>query len=347
MKDLSRRSFLASTLAVGAAIPLRGLALPYNALGTHGDVPPRLKPPMLKPGDTVAISSPAGAIWDDKLVEEFSAILTGMGLKIKKGETLTQKYGYLAGSDALRAGELNAFFKDPEVKAIFSAKGGWGCARLLPLLDYAAIKQNPKIIMGFSDITSLLLALYAKTGLVTFHGPVGNSSWGPFSMQYVKQVLMQPQPVHYTSPADEKEQAMVLHEGKAQGVLLGGNLSVLASMAGTPYLPAFKNAILFLEETAEEPYRLDRLLTQLKQCGILDNISGLVFGKCSKCEAEEPDKAFTFSQVLEQHIIPLGIPAFYNSMIGHVRDKFTLPLGIPVEIDAAKGTLRQLESAVV
>lgn len=328
------------------AIPLLGATSVSNY--EENSPSTTLKPKRLKAGSTIAVSSPAGAIWDDKLVDEFSTILKSIGFNVVLGKTLTEKYGFLAGKDDLRAKELNDFFGDKKVDAIFSAKGGWGCARLLDKLDYKIIQQNPKIIMGFSDITCLLNAIYAKTGLVTFHGPVGNSSWGEFSMKYVKEILMQGKKSLLSPPVgSEKDITTVLTKGKAKGILVGGNLTVLAAMMGSNYLPDWENKILFLEETAEEPYRLDRMMTQLKLAGVLEKLSGIAFGKCVKCEAEEPEKAFTFMEVLEQQIKPLKIPAFYGAMIGHIENKYTLPIGVEVEMDADKGTIQLLEAAVI
>lgn len=306
-----------------------------------------IRPAALKAGDTIAISSPAGAVWDEALVQKFILILQGCGFKVKMGETLKQKYGYFAGTDEFRASELNNFFLDPEVKAIFCMKGGWGCARIFDKLNFEIIRNNPKILMGFSDITSLLIAISSKTGLVTFHGPVGNSGWNDFTMDYVKRVLINKEAVVYAYPEIDADKHYTINEGQAKGMLIGGNLAVVASMIGSEYLPDWKNKILFLEETGEEPYRIDRMLTQLKLSGVLGNISGLIFGKCVKCEAEEPEKAFTLQQVLEQHIKPLGIPAFYGAMIGHIVNKYTLPVGLPIEMDATTGILRLSEAAVI
>lgn len=309
-------------------------------------VKPALKPCQLNVGDTVAIVSPAGAIWDETLIAEFEKKLHSLGFKTKLGKSLTEKYGFLAGTDELRTQELHEFFSDDSVKAIFSAKGGWGCARILPYLDYQLIQRNPKIIMGFSDITSLLNAITEKTGLVTFHGPVGNSSWGEFSLSYFKKATMLHTPFEMIPPVNEKDKPVTVVSGKAKGKLYGGNLSVLTAMLGSEFFPQWKNGILFLEETAEEPYKLDRMLTHLKLAGVFDRLNGIVFGKCSKCEAEEPEKAFTYQQVIEMHLKEINVPSFYNSMIGHVENKYTLPIGIEVEIDADKGTIRTLEGAV-
>ncbi len=341
----NRRQFISTAAMASLSIPLLGMK--ENSLVSDKLVLPTLKPAALKTGDTIAISSPAGAVWDDAQVDKYVSMLENSGFQVKRGQTLKEKDGYFAGSDELRAKEINDLFLDKNVNAIFCMKGGWGCARILDKLNYDAIKKNPKIIMGFSDITSLLVALNAKTGLVTYHGPVGNSGWNDFTVGYVKNILVEKQMVSYSYPDDDTDKMYTITEGKAKGILVGGNLTVLAGIIGSEYLPDWKNKILFLEETGEEPYRVDRMLTQLKLAGVLNAISGFIFGKCVKCEAEEPDKAFTLSQVLEQHIKPLGIPAYYGAMIGHIANKYTIPIGISAEMNATTGELKLLESAVL
>ena len=341
----NRRQFISTTALASLSIPLLGMK--QNVLQDDKLSLPLIKPSALKTGDTIAICSPAGAVWDDAQIEKFVSILENSGFQVKRGQTLKEKYGYFAGTDEFRASEINKFFLDKNVNAIFCMKGGWGCARILDKLNYEAIKNNPKVIMGFSDITSLLIAINAKTGMATYHGPVGNSGWNDFTIKYVKEVLVDKKIVSYAYPEEETDKFYTINPGKAIGILVGGNLTVLASMIGSEYLPDWKNKILFLEETGEEPYRIDRMLTQLKLAGVLKNISGFVFGKCVKCEAEEPEKAFTLQQVLEQHIKPLGIPAFYGAMIGHIVNKYTVPIGINAEIDASTGSIKLLESAVL
>jgi muramoyltetrapeptide carboxypeptidase len=302
-----------------------------------------IKPRRLQVGDTIGLINPAAFNYE-KEVQPFFKVIEKLGLKVKLGEHFYDRYGYLAGKDADRAADVNAAFADREVQAIFTGMGGWGCNRILPLLDYNMIRNNPKIIMGFSDITALLLAIYAKTNIITFHGPLGVSSWSPFTIDYVKQVLFDGESITMQNTGTIKVET--ISSGKARGKLIGGNLSVLAATVGSAYLPAWENSILFVEEVGEEVYRIDRMLTQLKLAGILDRISGFVFGQCTKCEAEKPQESLTLSQVLSDHIRPLRIPAWYGSMVGHIRDKFTLPIGLQVEIDADSGTIRLLESAV-
>jgi muramoyltetrapeptide carboxypeptidase len=338
-----RRNFIKqAALIAGATLinPIDGLAANF--------VPEKntIKPPALKKGDTVAISSPAGAVWDDKQIETFSNILKGFGFKVVLGKTLYEKFGYFSGTDEFRAKELNDFFADKTIKAIFCMKGGWGCARILDKINYEQIKVNPKILIGFSDITTLLVAITNKTGLVTFHGPVGNSGWNDFTKTVFTEVCLKGSVYAFPENPITEEKIVTINKGTATGQLMGGNLTVLSGIVGSSYLPDFKNKILFLEEAKEEPYSIDRMLTQLKLCGVLDSISGFVFGKCAKCLAEEPLKAFTFDEVIRQHIIPLGIPAFYGAMIGHIENKFTIPLGINASINADKGSINLLEMAV-
>jgi muramoyltetrapeptide carboxypeptidase len=258
-----------------------------------------------------------------------------------------------AVTDEARAADINSMYSDPDVDAIITLRGGWGCNRILDLIDYKTIAKHPKIIMGYSDITSLLLALNAKTSLVTFHGPVGISTWNEYSTDYVKRLLFEGQSFTMENPTDKgdnltqvKDRILTIHGGQAQGKLLGGNLSVLTAMVGSDYLPDFKSNILFLEEVGEDIYRVDRMLTQLKLAGILGEISGFIFGKCSRCDSGESYGSLTLEEVLDDHIKPLGIPAWFGSMIGHIEDKFTIPLGVKAEIDADKGSIKLLEAAV-
>jgi muramoyltetrapeptide carboxypeptidase len=305
------------------------------------------KPPRLKVGDTVGLINPASII-DAKDIEQVGQTLADLGLKVKLGRHVLDRYGYLAGSDRDRATDINTMFADDNVQAILTVRGGWGCNRILPLLDYKLIRAHPKIIMGYSDITSLLLALYAKSNLITFHGPVGTSTWNGFSLDYVQRILFNGEAITLQNPlkTDSQIPIQIITPGKAKGRLIGGNLSVIAAMVGSPYLPEWKNSILFLEEIGEEVYRIDRMLTQLKLAGILNQISGFIFGNCNKCDPEAPEKSLSLIQVLQDHIQPLRIPAWYGSAIGHIKDKFTLPIGLKVEIDANIGTIKMLDSAV-
>jgi len=303
-----------------------------------------IKPPRLQPGDTVGLVSPAGVI-DAEDLANAKRSLTELGLKIKLGDHLLDRYGYLAGTDANRAEDVNMMFADSSVKAIMTMRGGWGCNRILPLLNYTKIRAHPKIIMGFSDITALVLAIYARSRVITFHGPNATSNWNEFTTDYAKRILFNGEAVTMQNLKTNEVQFETILSGKSTGKLIGGNLSVLSAMVGSPYLPAWYKSILFVEDIKEDVYRIDRMLTQLKNAGILNQIAGFIFGRCTDCSiGDEP--SFKLTQVLRDHLIPLKIPAWYGSMIGHIKDKFTLPIGLDVEIDADAGTIKMLESAV-
>ncbi len=303
-----------------------------------------IKPPRLRLGDTVGLISPAGII-DSEDVEQAKQTFTALGLKVKLGRHILDSYGYLAGKDRDRARDVNVMFADKSVNGIITMRGGWGGNRILPLLNYNSIRANPKIIMGYSDITSLLLAITVRSGLVTFHGPVATSTWNNFTIKYVKSILFDAQAVAMNNTLVTQLRREIITRGKAKGKFIGGNLSVINSMLGSSYLPTWKDTILFIEDIGEDIYRVDRMLTQLKNAGILNQLAGFVFGQCTRCSmGSEP--SLTLMQVLQEYIRPLNIPAWYGSMIGHIKDKFTLPIGIEVEIDANTGIIKMLEAAV-
>ncbi len=303
-----------------------------------------LKPPPLKVGDTVGLIAPAGIV-DAKEIAVAEKSITQLGLKVKQGKHILDRYGYLAGRDGDRANDVNSMFSDREIIAIIAMRGGWGCNRILPLLNYSLIRSHPKILMGYSDITTLLLAINARSRLITFHGPVATSTWNQFTVDYFQRILFNGEAVAMQNSHNNEVRVETIAPGKARGKLIGGNLSVLSAMVGSPYLPSWNKSILFIEEIGEDIYRVDRMLTQLKIAGILNQISGLIFGQCTNCSSgDEP--SFTLIQVLQDHILPLRIPAWYGSMIGHIKDKFTIPIGVQVEIDADVGRIQMLESAV-
>ena len=270
------------------------------------------------------------------------------GLSTVVGKTCHEQDGFLAGTDELRASEFMNYIEDKNVKAILTMRGGWGCARILDRLDYEIIAKNPKIIMGFSDITSLINAIYKKTGMVTYHGPCGYSSWGDFTKQHVMKVLVDGTPYTLKNPP-EGDPALTLKSftpGKAQGELIGGNLTVIVSMIGTDYEPDWNGKILFLEEIEEEPYRVDRMLWQLKQNKVFEKVVGVVLGAFTDCQPEEPEKSFSLEQILDQHFLNTTVPVYGGAAIGHLAPKFTVPIGVLAEIDADKYTIRLLEKTV-
>lgn len=292
---------------------------------------------------TLGLIAPASPIYESSQFDEMVEALKGLGFKLKLGKHVKDRYGYLAGKDENRAADLNAMFLDKSIDAILCVRGGWGCNRIIDLLDYDAIKNNPKPLIGFSDITSLHNAILTKTGLVTFHGPVGKSDWNPFTKKSFEDILITGLKGEYNLPTGE-EDAFVIQPGIAEGNILGGNLSVFVSMIGSDYLPDFKNSILFLEDVGEDVYRIDRMLTHLKLSGILNQISGFIFGKCTNCDAGA--NSLSMRQVFEDHIKALNIPAFYGAMISHEDRNVTIPVGLRARMDAKKMNFEILSEAV-
>ncbi len=310
----------------------------------------RLLPVALNKGDTVGLVSPSAAVEEPINLQLAQEVLVALGFKVKTGAHFASRRGHLAGTDAERAGDLNAMFADKDVKGIVCLRGGSGAARLLPLLDYDAIRRNPKVLLGYSDITALHNAILAQTGLVTFHGPNGSGSWNRFNTDQFRRVFLDRELMQYqnvTDPGDElvqrRNRTVTLAGGKARGELVGGNLAVLTALAGSPYVPDFTGKILFLEDVSEAPYRVDRMFSTLKLMGALDKIAGFIFGECTDCEPGNGFGSLTLEQILEDYIKPLNIPAYHGAMIGHIRQQFIVPVGGRVEMDADAGTFRLLE----
>lgn len=340
-----RQSFQAIGM-IGAA-----LALPIAPAITQTAL---RKPPRLRAGDVVGLIEPASFTddpFDLRFVEE---TIRAMGLVPRAAPHLMDRYGYLAGSDAARAADVNAMYADKDVKAVFAVRGGWGCARLLPHLDYRTIRDNPKLLIGYSDITALHLAFAARAGFTTILGPNASSAWGKQSWEPFRALVFDGGTPLYANPAGTDDRlaqrawrTRAIRGGKAGGRLLGGNLTVLTALVGTPYMPSFDGAILLLEDVEEAEYRIDRMLTQLALAGVLSRVAGVVFGQCTDCHAAGPSYGgFTISEVLQQHLEPLGVPAFQGAFFGHIANQFSLPIGARAEIDADAGTIRILDPVV-
>ena len=311
----------------------------------------RRLPPRLRVGDTVGLVAPSSAV-DPAQVEAAAFQIAGMGLVPRIGAHVSDVDGYLAGTDANRAADLDAMFADDEVRAIFAVRGGWGAARLLPLLDWKAIASRPKLVIGSSDITALHLAIAARAGFPTIHAPTASSRWVEESWQSLWRLAFTGETPVLLGPATEPAgvpgpEGRTITGGTARGRLIGGNLTIVSTLMGTGWLPDLKGAVLFLEDIGEEEYRIDRMLQQLALGGVLAGAAGIVFGRCSRCANEDPDyRGFTLDQVIDHHLGPLGIPAFVGGNIGHVRGQTSLPSGGIVELDAAARTIRLLEPIV-
>ncbi|MET0364600.1 MAG: LD-carboxypeptidase [Sphingobium sp.] len=345
---MDRRGMMAGAMVgIGAGMGALLATTPATAA-------PLVKPPRLRTGDTVGLIEPAGFTDDAFDLDLVKETIVAMGLKPRAAPHLAGRYGYLAGTDADRAADVNMMFADPDVRAVFAVRGGWGCARILPRLDFAAIRKNPKLLIGFSDITALHLAFAAKVGFTTIHGPNAASSWGAYSWDAFRAVAFDAATPTFANPVGHEDRLAqrsgrirTFRPGVARGRLLGGNLTVLSALMGTAYLPDFTGALLFIEDVSEAPYRIDRMLTQLTLGGVLGKLAGVVFGQCTDCGPGGPGYGgFTLSQVLQQHLEPLGIPAFQGGQFGHVANQYSLPLGVQAEMDASAGTIRLLEAAV-
>lgn len=283
--------------------------------------------------------------------------IESLGFKVRPGAHLYDREGYLAGSDAARAADLNAMFADDDVDAIWCLRGGYGASRILPTLDYALMQRKPKALIGYSDITALHMAIHRHAGLVTFHGPVGFRAFTPYTLGELRRVLWTAgAPVRLGGPppfegaegrVDWENRVTTLVPGKARGRLLGGNLCLMSHLCGTPYFPDLRGAILFLEDVEEAYYRIDRMLTQLWLSGALAGVAGVAFGKFTSCE---PSPFFLQNRPLEDILAErcraLGVPAVSGLMVGHVPDQTTLPIGCLAELDADTATLTLLESGV-
>jgi muramoyltetrapeptide carboxypeptidase len=309
----------------------------------------------LNRGDVIGLIAPSGATYeaDDRaLIDE---TIRALGFVPRHGRHNMDRFGYLAGADKDRAADVNAMFADPEVKALMAVRGGWGAARMLSELDYDAIAANPKPVMGFSDVTGLHLALQARAGIISFHGSNASSGWGSPSVQSFNSLLVNGEAPTWRNPVASEDRlvqrrwrTVAIKGGKARGRLIGGNLTVLSALVGTPYMPDTRGAILMLEDTNEAEYRIDRMLTHLALAGILGNISGFIFGQCTECTAPASGYGnFALSELFQQHIAPLGIPAFHGAYFGHIANQPFIPMGAQAELDADAGTFRILEPAVL
>lgn len=312
------------------------------------------KPPRLRFGDTIALVAPGGPT-NEEAIAQAVARIERLGFRARQSANLRALYGAYAGSVQQRVDDLHAMFLDKDVKAIWCIRGGSGCISLLASLDYKLIGAHPKILLGFSDITALQLAIYRQAGLVSFHGPVASSSDSTYSTEQMLAVLMEARP-SYTIPMAQENSARAVEEpeyllrtvthGQAQGPLLGGNLSMLSALMGTPYAADFREAILFIEEVSEAPYRIDRMMTQLDLAVGLRRAAAVMVGVCRKCGPADTDPSLSFDETMDLHLKPLTIPAVSGYSFGHIRDQFTLPIGINARLDTLRQTVTLLEPAV-
>jgi muramoyltetrapeptide carboxypeptidase len=310
-----------------------------------------MKPARLHKGSTIGLVAPASTPSSEEKIEKGAAYLEQLGYRVKFGKHIRKIHGYLAGTDEERAADFNTMVRDKDVKAIFAIRGGYGTPRILRMIDYRSLRQNPKIIAGYSDITALQLAIFRKTGLVTFSGPMtGSDMWkdfDPYTEEHFWQLLTSTKKIGVLkNPIDEP--LKILKAGKARGRLLGGNLSLIACLMGTAFLPNMRGSILFLEDVEEAPYRVDRMLAQLLNAGVLYRLAGLMFGKFTYCNPANPSEPhFVIDQVLDEYANTIKRPVAANFQYGHIPRKLTVPIGLQALLDTKRSRIEILEGAVI
>lgn len=310
-----------------------------------------LTPKRLKTGDTIGLISPSSPMLDSEKLHRSISYFERNGYNVKLGKHVEKENGYLAGSDHERLDDLHSMFADKEVKAIFSLRGGYGAIRIVDKLNYELIRKNPKIFVGFSDITILQLAIYQKSKLVTFAGPMVNTYFGSEELNdYVEEqfwnlLTVSKKVGKITNPNSEK--IFVLNKGRGEGKLLGGNLSSLLSLSGTEYLPSFRNSILFMEEINEPPYKIDRMFSQLKLQKILNSSKGIILGRFVDCyEQDAAKKSLSLNDIIIEYFQGIKKPVIYNVKHGHIKENITLPIGANCKLNASRSFFEITQSVV-
>ena len=297
-------------------------------------------PPRLQPGDTVGLITPSSYVSDPDELAFAKRFCEFFELKWKLGANVGQRFGYLAGTPRQRLDDLHAMFSDSGVRGVFCVRGGYGSAQLLDRIDYALIRDHPKVFLGYSDITALHTAIGQRTGLVTFHGPVSLSHLTEWSQQHLRAALFAGDPIGAVTNPPESNPLRASHTmrtvrgGRAAGALAGGNLTLLSTTLGTPYAIETAGRILLIEDIGEDIYRIDRMLTQLRLAGKLQSAAGIVVGECKDCPPPGRDSAFSLGEVIDNLLGDLGIPVLYGLSFGHTADQVTLPLGVSATLDA-------------
>lgn len=314
------------------------------------------RPPRLRPGCRVALLAPAGPLSEQDDLARAVELCRSLGLEPVPGDRALARHGYLAGTDEARLADLNGALRDPTIDAVWCLRGGYGITRILDGVDLEAFGRRPIPVIGFSDITALLLALHRATGVVTFHGPMSRAPLTAFSREHFERVLFAAAPPGRLGRVRAAQDVLVpraprivtIRSGTASGPLVGGNLSILLALAGTRHFPDLDGTLLFIEDVGEDLYRVDRLLAHLRMLGALARLAGVIVGQFTDMRRGAGDGgALAFDEVLATYLEPLGIPAAYGFPIGHVDDQWTLPIGTNARLDATAGEVQLLDSAVV
>jgi muramoyltetrapeptide carboxypeptidase len=349
---MRRRNFLTGVSAAVVSFPvaatLRGVTI------SQGDL---VRPRALRAGDAVGLVTPATEVPDPDRLALAEHTIKYLGLRVKRGRNVGRRFGTYRESVDTRLDDLHSMFRDPEVRGVFAIRGGYGSAHLLDRIDYDLIRRNPKVFVGYSDITAMHLAINRHARLVTFHGPVVLSRFTDYTLQHFRKVLFETTPPGRLTNPPEPNQLRPAHTlrtvrpGTATGQLVGGNLSLVVSTLGTPYEIDTRGKILFLEDVEEQAYNIDRMLTQLRLAGKLKDAAGIIWGECDACGARDykPSTVLPFSvgEVVDNLFGTLQIPVLSGLTIGHTNDQLTLPLGVTATLDAAAGTLDIKEAGVV
>jgi muramoyltetrapeptide carboxypeptidase len=313
-----------------------------------------VRPPRLARGSRVALVAPAGPLLDRDDIQRAEALCRALDYVPATGAHAAGRHGYLAGTDDDRLADLNGAIADPDIDAVWCIRGGYGVTRILDRVDFGPLRQRPKIMLGYSDITALLLAAVRHAGLVTFHGPTARAPMPAFSRWHFERVLAAAEPAgrlgRLPDPAGvlvpRENRILAIRPGLAEGPLLGGNLSLLQCLVGTAHLPELDGAILFLEDVGEDLYRVDRMLAHLRAAGLLARLAGAAIGRFTQLQRHTGDGALGLDEVLATYFEPLGIPVAFGFPVGHIDDQWTLPLGVRARLDAGAGELELLEPAV-
>lgn len=313
-----------------------------------------IKPSMLKKGNTIGVISPASPSESKGEIIRAKETLEEMGYKVVIGKNVNKQKGFVAASEEERAEDLNYMFRSDGIDAVFVTQGGYGSAQIVDKLDYEAIRNNPKVFTGFSDITSLHLAINKFAGVVTFHGP-GMARFNSEDLtEYTKKQFFKAvgdgKPLGKIETADRKKWLNTIVPGRCEGRIIGGNMTLICASLGTPYEIDCKGKILLLEEVDTEPWVIDHILSHLRNAGKLNDAAGFVIGQCQGCKPFAHNPGFycdiSIEDVLEYYLNPLGKPALYGLPLGHTEDLATLPLGVMCRLDATEKLFEVSESGV-
>lgn len=319
-----------------------------------GSKQPLVRPPRLAQGSRVALVAPAGPLLERDDLARAEELCRALGYRPVLGRNAYAKYGYLAGTDDERLDDLNWALTSRDVDAVWCIRGGFGMTRILDRVDYDGFGRSPRPVIGYSDITALLLALHHHTGVVTFHGPIARTAMPPFSRWHFDRVLTQVgsagQLGRIAPPADvlvpQKDRLVTLAPGRAEGPLVGGNLTLLQTLIGTRHMPSLEGAILFLEDVGEDLYSVDRMLAHLRMAGALSKIAGVAIGRFTEMDRNSGDGALGYDEVLSTYFLPLGVPVAYGFPVGHIDDQWTVPVGVRARLDATSQDVWVTEAAV-